>query len=324
MKKIFFLTVLMIFSMPGHAMALNVGIAPPIIDFGQLEPGTEISGTFYIYGAGAEEFSCDIMPVKVPTKFYYPDRPRNGYVFDVSRASEEDVSEWINLLEKSVTVPKESYFVPEINAKVNRKIDFILNIPEDAEPGYHVGYILPSPKVSVTSTGGVGIGIISTIKATYLFTVPGDVIREVQILGFDYKRLDEKYEEIIVLVKNTGTVTTSVKLENIVIDEGKRKTTLTGTSHKKTEPNQIIELKAKYSVADKEEGEYKATARISWLTGEEEKDGIIEILKYQKPVTVTGDVIAPPGPPAGFPFWTAPMFIILFAIVIYWWRNDKS
>jgi hypothetical protein len=324
MKKFFVICFIFFFLISEGVLAINVGVAPPVINMGPLEPGTQVSGSFYVVTDGVTEFIVDLSSIKTPDDFYEPTRPRIGYTFDATRASEQDASKWITFLENAITIPTEKYFVGDVNAWVNRKIDFIMNVPADAEPGYHAIQIIPSPRVSSTGgAGGVGVGIVTIVKTTLIFTIPGEVKREAEILGFDYKRTGENFEEIFVLVKNTGTVTISVKLDGIIIDEGDKQTFI-GGSGSVIKPNQIARINARYEVAGKNLGSYKATATISWKTGETRKDGIIEILEYYKTAPITGDIIAPPGAMPGFPFWVAPMLIILFAIVIYWWRNGKS
>lgn len=321
MKK--FLAVILILAVPLHtASALNVGVAPLITELGDIQPGTQISGSFYVVADGSSGFVADLITMPAPVDFYFPERNRQGYVFEPLTSSEEDVSEWITFLDNSVTIPKDKYFVPEINYWVNKKIDFVLTVPEDAESGYHAGQVLPQPRVTATGTGGVGVGIITLVKTTFVFNVPGEATRDAEIVGFDYRRIDERYEEIMVLVKNTGSVTESVKLLGVEIDEGSTITQLQGVGYKNIRPNQIIEFKTRYDVSDKESGSYKTTARISWITGEKEKDGIIEVLDYREPAAITGKVAAPP-PGTEFPLWVVPMLIIFSAIVLYWWHNGK-
>ncbi len=322
MKKILFFALFFIVMFAHTSLALNVGVAPPVTDFGVVKPGSQLSGTFYIMSDGSVDFKANLISVRAPDDFYYPGRPRIRYTFNASAASEEDPSKWITFLENPVMVPTDAYFVPEINTWVNKKVDFILTIPEDAEPGYHAGQIVPSPEISPSAGGGVGVGIITVVKATYVFRVLGNAVRRAEIMGFDYNRINDKYEEIKVLVKNTGTVTTSIKLDEIEIDEGGKKVKLSGT-RKKIKPNQIAEFSSRYDVSGKELGSYKATARVSWLTGKTEKSGIIEITKYNKP-PITGKTVQPtPTIPIQYPLWVAPTLIIFFAI-IYWWYNEKS
>jgi len=323
MKKLLAVTVLLFIMLSNSAAALNVGVAPPILELGKQNRGSQVSGSFYVVSDSDMDFIVDLDSIDVPTDFFDPYRPRIKYTFDAERASQEGSSEWVVFLENSVNVPGEKYFVPGVNAWVNRKIDFILNIPADAEPGYHAVQIVPIPRVASTGSGGVGIGIVTIVKTTLIFIVEGDAERSAEVIGFDYNRIDDNYEEIYVLIKNTGTVTTGVRLDSLEIDEGTGVTKLPGTGHYNVAPNEIIRIKSKYGVGDKELGSYKADASISWMTGEAEGQGSIEVIEYSKS-SITGDVVAPPlVPGAAFPFWVVPILIIFSAIVIYWWKNGK-
>jgi hypothetical protein len=321
MKRVFIAALFFTIIFSGEALALNVGVAPAVVNFGTIERGSRVSGTFYIVSDSLTSYVVGLNTVKAPDDFYDPSRPRNGYTFDSSKASEEDVSGWVTFLENSVSVPPEKTFVPGVNAWVNKKIDFILEVPANAEPGYHAGQIIPSPQVSSAGSGGVGVGIVTIVKATYIFKVPDEATRAADIVGFDFRRIDLNNEEITVLVKNTGTVTESVKLDGMEVYDGEEKTTLGGTGYVKIRPNGISEFRTLFNVSDRAIGSYRVKATVSWLTGKTEKTGVIDVLEYL-PGPITGGVIAPIIGPMiiGIPLWVYPIFIMLAAILIYWWR----
>ena len=268
------------------------------------------------------QFTASLETTRPPGDFYTPAWTRNGYEFDPLLASEEDATSWISFLESRISVPGEQYLVPEINAYVNRKVDVVLTVPRNAEPGYHAVHILPSPEVSAEATQGVGVGIITLVKAGAVFRVPGDVIRAAEIMGFDYDRVSPDYEEIRVLVKNTGTVTMSLSLEGVEIDEGGKTVKLASSSQKRVKPNGIEMFTVRYPAAGKELGSYSATASVSWEGGNAEKGGVVEITEYTGKPSITGQAIAPPG--AEFPLWIAPILIMFSAILFYWWHNGKG
>ena len=56
------------------------------------------------------------------------------------------------------------------------------------------------------------MGVVTIVKTTIIFKVAGEAERGAEIVGFDYSRISQTQEEIIVLVKNTGSVTESIKL----------------------------------------------------------------------------------------------------------------
>lgn len=107
---------------------------------------------------------------------------------------QKDVGSWIKLEKTEI----------KLNAGTTQLIPFTITVPANASVGEHNGCILiQEKKAKKDDQPGVNLSIRTGLRVA--ITVPGDIERKLDIMGFDYKRQNGT----IVLhpqVKNTGNV----------------------------------------------------------------------------------------------------------------------
>jgi hypothetical protein len=303
----------------GSATGLSVGVAPPVLDAGQMLPGESRSMDFFLTSDHDEDLLVDVSSKRAKRGFFIPTKDRSRYAFKPDNASEEDISGWLVFLEKSFMVPPEKrlvYLSGGGMANANQKVGVILNVPEDAEPGYHAGYVSPYPSVSLGG-GGTGLGIISVVEMAYVVQVVGEARREIEVAGMDFRMISPGRGRLDILVKNTGSVTVSVIAEHIEISDRSGSVLQDRSSNEKyIKPGRVERLET-YLDTRGMEGSYGAKAYVEWVTGETSYSGEFEITDYVPMPAVTGEVVGPAAP-AAFPIWILPVILIFIALGVYW------
>jgi hypothetical protein len=302
--------------------ALSIGMAPPDYDIGKVEPGKEYYIDFYVITDHDEDLLVDLNRAKAPYDFYLPERIRFRYTFNSTLSSEEDASGWITFLDNSpiLVLPEKNLYRLSNGglANANKRLTAVIKIPEDAEPGYHAAYVVPSSRETMQG-GGTAIGIITVAKMGYVFNVNGDARREGKIIGFTYDKTGDS-GNLNVVFRNTGTVTMTVQAKDVTIyDKDQALVAVLASRQYKPEPGEMIEIPLKWYDPSIEEGMYNVEGMVEWIGGETSGSGRIQLT--HEPVTedITGDVIAPP-PVAAFPFWIILIILVVAGLAVYRWR----
>jgi hypothetical protein len=313
--------VIVLLLMPGCARGLSVGVAPPVLDAGEMLPGESKPMEFYLMTDHDKDLLVDLSTKKAQRGFYEPVRGRDRYSFASENASEEDISGWLTFMKRSVILPPEKRLVYLSGggvANANQGADVIISVPEDAEPGYHAGFVSPYPRISFGG-GGTGLGIISTVEMGYVLKVPGEAIRDAEIAGFDLRMDRPGHGTLVILVKNKGTVTISVRADSIRVFNSSQAIAGLASNEVKIAPGRVGEPGAGLDTRGLK-GVYGVEAHVEWLTGEDSLEGEIEVREYVPPPPVTGEVVAPPVP-AGFPLWILPLILVVVALIVYRWSR---
>jgi hypothetical protein len=317
----FFLMPLLLLLLTTPGNALLIGMAPPVYDIGEVEPGNEYYIDFYVISDHDKDILVDLGTSKAPHDFYLPERIRFRYIFNSSLASEEDVSGWIAFLDSNpITVPPEKRLYRLSNgglANANKEVTAVLKIPEDAEPGYHAAHVVPSSRERAQGSG-TAIGIVTVAKMGYVFNVKGDARRDGKVVGFTYDQAGDS-GNLNLIFRNTGTVTMTVQAKDVTVyDKEQVPIAVLASRQYKPEPGEMIEIPLKWYNDSIEEGMYNVEGSVEWIGGETSGSGRIQITQEPVKEDITGEVVAPPA--AAFPFWTILIILIVAGLVVYRWK----
>lgn len=118
-----------------------------------------------------------------------------GFACEQASEAKEEVGAWIHLEKKEVVVePSQKVTVP-----------FTVHIPDNASVGEHNGCILiQEKKEAKESTSGVNLSIRSGIRVA--ITVPGELVRKLEIIGLQVVRQKNGSYLFHPEVKNVGNV----------------------------------------------------------------------------------------------------------------------
>ncbi len=314
----FFLTFLIFHFILPQVFSLSVGVAPGVVDLGEVENGKEYSFNFYLISDYEKDLAVELSTQNAPPEFYTPAWPRHGYNFDPITASEEKTSTWISFIENPVVLPPEKKLYTLSTGslvKANKEVTALIKIPENAEPGYHAGYIVPKPITQAQGRGGTALEIITITKIGYVFKVKGEAKRNGKIIGIIHEK-----DKLKIIFKNTGTLTMSVKVSNVTIYDAYKKKIIASLSSReyKVKPKEITTIAIPWFNETITEGKYPVKATVEWIGGKTEKEGVIEFRKEitEKPI-ISEIPEKPPLKPTGFPTWMVSIIIIISAFIFY-------
>ncbi|MGC9310540.1 MAG: hypothetical protein ACP5E4_02330 [Candidatus Aenigmatarchaeota archaeon] len=294
------------------AQAFSIGTAPGVQYVGDFSPGDSVYVKFYLLTNARSDILTTLTYMRPHLEMYYPNSIRMVSAYETSQ---EDISQWIKFQQNPILVSPRKTIVATLEGgevvKANAEAVYKLTIPKDAEPGYHVGSVGLSPKVT-TGTGGTGIATIGITRYIFVFKVRGVAERVGEIQNVFAQRVDADRARIDVIFRNTGKDTVSVWVDDMeVYDEfGNLVDTLdSGISYVAPGETKILPV---YWPARNVSGTYKADAKVNYITGYAAKAVTIEIPKeISKPsferVTETE-----------FPWWLLLLLALLVILIIYW------
>ncbi|MFH0929008.1 MAG: hypothetical protein V1818_01475 [Candidatus Aenigmatarchaeota archaeon] len=264
-----FFSLLMLSNRAFSAPNYNVGVSPGSIDLGEVEAGTTKVVDFYIVTMSEETMLVRLDPETV--------------IFDTvpfkNNFSEENMLSWINIIDNPVELEPKYETLQTLGGSINshRQVSFLINIPDDAEPGYHMIKMKPVPLATREEIGSVGSMVVAVTSVKVMFNVAGDPVRKGTILDVETGSYREGSVEMKTYFQNTGTVTISANGNQKIYDkEGK----LVGTINLgKTyiAPKEIKTFRGTLKTADLPPEEYNVYTVIDYTTGKAEKSSSIEL-----------------------------------------------
>ncbi len=296
------------------ALSLSIGIAPPADDLGVVNRGEKYITDFYLITDYEKDLMADLELAPIGSGFLDPRRVIITYEFVPEECSEEDITKWIKLIENPVLLKpeKKGYLLKDgkhVNA--NKRVSAIIEIPEDADPGYHAAFIEPSPRITLQTTG-LGSTMISVARLILAFRVSGQAVRSGFIEGFESQRTDLSTERININFRNNGTTTLIVKAKNLGIYRGEELLKTVSSNFAEVRPGKTVSLIANLNVRYMEPGEYRIAGTVSWTTGQDAGEGTITI--HEPPAVPVGKIIGVPE--GGFPYWVIFLGLIIIGLLM--------
>jgi hypothetical protein len=296
-KYIIPLIIVAIFLTPlAQAVEYTVGVSPPVVDMGLMEKDSSNLVKFYIVTVSPDPLTVRLDPDRGTLDFFN----RGAYRDVVFNYSEENTKTWaeifVNPVELLPTDPAVGYGI-----RGSREVNFLLNVPKNAEPGYHLLIIKPYPLTQQEDMGRAGANIVAITPVSILFRVNGYAERSGRIVDVTYNGGNlETY------FKNTGTVSITARASNKIAGQEALSSTdivKPGELHKFMAP---ISLKA---------GDYGVATRVEYTTGSATFDSTLTVTQTVAAVAENQE--------AGFPIWIVIIIIliIVFSIVLYMWRR---
>ena len=212
MKKIIIaMLILIIFLNVSLAQETILGISPSHIDLGNLKRGEKKLVTFTVISPTHEKILISLSSNDGDLRFL--NKP--SFKDKVYNFSDESTSNWVNFVKNPVELEP-------LEEKIGIKKGLVKGareVPESAEPGFHLVRIIPYPasKPSITAPGTIGISVVTTAEVLVTFNVDGEAIRDGKIVDVIFNKYSGNVLEGSVLFKNTGTVTIKARITNITI-----------------------------------------------------------------------------------------------------------
>lgn len=254
------------------ALEYQVGVSPIILDLGEVERGTSSVHSFFLVTQSTEEILVKMSSSRGVLDFF--NKP--GYGKLIYNYSEENPSSWVEFLENPVTIEPLGGGLETIggNVKGARRVNFILNVPEDAEPGYHLVVITPEPYVPKYLQNRANI--VAIVSVSVLFKIEGEAIRSGHILDISKGKDRSGGFEIRTFFHNNGTVTVSSRVEELKLFDHDGIVINTARSNiDSIKPGETKPLISFSSYNGLEESEYEVEANANFHTGRSVKKSTI-------------------------------------------------
>lgn len=284
-----------------------VGVSPSIVNLGELERSTTNLVKFYVVTVSEEPLLINLEPEEGTIDFF-----NNHYGNFISNYSEESSASWIKFLSNPVEIrPQNETLKTNYEAiKGWREVNFLLEIPKYAEPGYHLIKVNPNPSATAGPEGRVGTRIVAMISVSILFKVPGDAIRDGVILDTVQGNYRNNDIAIDTYFQNKGTTTITATATQKVYDNDGNFITEILSPREILKPKEVKTLKSFLPSKELSLGDYKVFTSVSYTTGTAYKNSTV-------PITAAALMARPEA--EEFPTWVLIVFIIILAIIIYRW-----
>ena len=302
-------------AMSDDVSAVSLGSAPGTQNLGTVYPGQSKLIDIYLLTTSTKDMLVDLSYIPIHIDYYYSNRS----YFNPGESSNEDITKWIKFPENPVIVSPNKQIIHTFpsgeTVNANKKVSAILSIPEDAEPGYHVGAVNFNPNYKGAGDGTT-LATIAVTRFVFVFYVEtGDAPRrEGKITDIEAHRMNNNRVRLDVVFQNTGTDTVLVRIDNTdIFDEfgnytGNVKSSFVEIAPKETKV--ISGVWADYSGI--KEGDYRTVTDIDFITGKISGESMIRVQGEAVPV------IEQPEASGEFPWWIVILIIIFICILIYW------
>jgi|GEM_PF-748095 len=282
---IIFLFVLALSTM-ADAKELQAGVSPIVLTLGNLSKGTSSVGSFFIVTASTDEILVKLDSQRSSIDYFK--KPEYAGIMD--KVSEEDSSGW-------AFFPSNPYVLRHTNESLKttggsiadwKRVSFVLNVPEDAEPCNHAFHIRPNPYVA--EEYGTAVNLVVLTAITVMFNVEGKCDINGRILDiFQNEKSTDGMVNIDVYFQNMGTATVSAHApsislyyENGTLIDSKQ------SGYTYVKPGEAKVLSAKFSANNfLEEGIYTVNATVAYGVNSTTKEAAI-LIKHPKIVPAAG------------------------------------
>jgi hypothetical protein len=311
MKFFMIFAVFLVFSSSMWSLSLAddrlfVGVSPPVVDMGTLERGTTNVVKFY-----AVTVSDQPLVVYLECENGRLDFFDNHYQNSIYNFSEEDTASWVRFMSNPVELrPQNSSLSTGYESiKGWREVSFLLEIPMDAEPGYHLIRVKPSPQV--TSTQSTGAMVVAVTSINIIFEVLGDAQRKGIILDTVNEPAGNNVLNVNTYFQNIGTETVSAKATQKIYDKDNNFVKEMSSATEYVKPKEVRSLVSVMSLTGLSMGDYQMFTTVSYTTDSAYKNSTLAITQetFKAPAVKQED----------FTMLIFILAIVIIAVAIYRW-----
>lgn len=303
----------------GSALAateFRIGVAPSLIDAGELIPGQTKLVKFDVV-TPSEDPLLIYMELEQGGFEFFADPKYSG---GMGEFSEQDIVGWIKLLDNPVELStSDEQVVGGSQARGHREVRFLIEVPANAEPGYHVLKVRPIPATPSETLGQAGARVVAVTSVTVVFKVRGAAVREGVILDVVESNYIGNRLTIDSFFSNPGTVTVSARAAQKIYS-GENLIDQIYSSVEKFAPGESRPLKTFITAPDV--GQYRIETTVEYTTGSASTESFVTV--EQPAPAPTPEQQAQGG---GFPTWIVIVIIaaiVIISVVVYKWYNDRN
>ncbi|MFH1706222.1 MAG: DUF916 domain-containing protein [Patescibacteria group bacterium] len=153
----------------------------------------------------------------------------------------------------------------EFSLKPNetKTVDFTIKVPENVEVGDHMGAIIVQSKETPEAEKGTAMKVTSRVGARIYLTVPGEIIKELELKDFNWK-MEEGRVVFYLTLANKGNVRIAPKGEIEIKDESGNAVDKIKITEREVFPKDTIVLPTKWEKTTV--GKFTALATVNYGT----------------------------------------------------------
>jgi len=302
------------------AASTSVGTAPGTQNIGELDAGNSYEIHFYVTTRGIDSsFTIEPEFQRASASNYEREPDENG--FNPHEASQEDISDWIEFGQDTYSVNPNNERVTSLDGggsvNYNEEVSYIINIPEDAEPGYHRGAVDLNPDLSGGGAGASSVSNIGLTQYNFYFKVPGHAERDLRTMDVRSVRTGDDSARFDFIVENNGTVTTWVQRSGTTVynDLGEAAGEVS-TGGQYIEPGQQEIISTYWNDEQVDGGEYRVRGDLNYITGNSIVDETISIsdrIQVEETDEEESDSV---------PMWLILMTLVVIGVLMYSFEID--
>jgi len=251
-----------------RAADFSVGVSPPVVEVGDVQQGDQKIIKFSIFTV-----STDPLLVYFDVQSGTMDFFNRGYSQYMSNFSEEPTDKWVDLVQNPVEIDTTQ---AKIVGRSWKDITVILNVPKDAEPGYHVVQLLPKPTVYGKDNAPVGTNIVAVTQVSLIFNVVGNPQRQGVILDAIGSNFNDRGFTLKTPFKNTGTDTLYTRVTSTILDKNGTAVGTFDSSREYVQPGAVTQFETPV-IAQLSAGEYSVHSVAHFTTGDAVNDAMIKL-----------------------------------------------
>ena len=280
----------------------TVGVSPGSIDLGEVEKGSTKLVKFYIITPSEETLLVELEPERVLEASLINDN-----------SSEEDPTNWVKIINNPVELEPSGDTLETTAGLIrgSREVSFLIEVPEDAEPGRHLLNIKPVPMTTSETIGTVGSRVVAITSIKILLNVTGSAVRKGVVLDVETGKYDGDRMEVNTYFQNTGTVTVSANGVQKVYDSEGNLVREIKLPKQFVEPKEIKVFRGTLPTDEMESEDYDVYTVINYNTGEAEKASVISIAPTAMVIRAEGSGI----------LLTVAIVVIIFVVSIIIYRK---
>lgn len=314
MERKFTLLALTLTLISSSAFSASIGAAPGTIEFGEVEKGETITQEIYLTTTFEDEFQVNPSFSSAGNQEMF--EGQNKF-----ETSEEDITSWVELESAEVSSNRSKEFQLSDGSKVNSNGEFTMRveIPRDAEPGYHHGMIRLNPSITSNEEGSPGALTWGETVVHFRFKVEGDAERLLTVQDVRGFRLQEDSAAVEVLLRNSGTVTTSTEGFSFdVYDQRRNQITSLYANGETLAPGESAWVAAQWNEEDRiEQGVYQIDGEVDYITGSATASGRFSLPDYNVVEVRPEDSPGSSEEEDSLPMWLVLIVLLLLGVLMW-------
>ena len=275
-KLLLILTLILLVS--GLSSATFIGTSPGIGEHGTLERGETYQFSIGIITDANTDFSINPQLTEPDRDFFNPSDDNSAYEFNPNQASREDISDWVTFSQPRYEIDPSTTVE---GTTVEGQITYYIEVPRDAEPGYHAADITLNNNLNSQSSGT--IRTLGLTEYTFIFKVPGEVERRLTLEDVRGLRSGDDRARLEMDVSNEGSVTVLLEnySSNIFTSNGQRLDNVKEYSREKIAPGETKTIQKQWTYSDDiTAGEYRLRGTMNYITGTAFVDNSFDISSF--------------------------------------------